>query len=144
MTAPGSRRNRCRVVGLIAVLVLGVTLAACSNNGLSLAKQACGHINRSFSLLERAKHGSDPSEVSDLQQQAYDQLRDALPIAAQAANHDGQWQALMTTIAESNRVPESTLTTALAAQCQEADSSAFGEPAPPTSIPPPAPVQSSP
>ena len=69
-------------------------------------------------------------------------MRQALPIAAQAAYRDGQWQALMTTVSESNRVPETTLVTALQQQCQQADSSTFDQAPPPSSIPPPAPVSS--
>ncbi len=85
-----------------------------------------------------------PRLAGQLQQEAYIQLRQALPIAAQAAYHDGQWQALMTTVSESNRVPETTLVSSLRAQCQQADSSAFGQAPPPSSIPPPAPFTSSP
>ena len=47
----------------------------------------------------------------------------------------------MTTLSESNRVPESDLVTVLQAQCQAADSSAFDQPPPPSSIPPPAPAR---
>lgn len=101
-------------------------------------------MNSSISLFTRAEHESDPSTATALRQKAYLQLRQALPIAAQAAYHDGQWQSLMTTVSESSRVPESTLVSALRDQCQQADSSTFGQPSPPSSIPPPAPVPSSP
>ncbi len=130
--------------GTVVVIGLGATLSACSNSGASLARQACGHIDRSLTLLARSNHETDVTTAAQLRQEAYRQLRQALPIAAEAAYNDGQWQALMTTVSESNRVPETTLVDALTVQCQQADSSPFGQPPPPSSIPPPAPVSSSP
>ncbi len=129
-------------VGLIVVIGLGATLTACGNDGTTLAKQACSHIDRSLKLLDESGHQTDTTKSAQLAAQAYDQLRQALPIAAQAAYRDGQWQALMTTVSESNRVPETTLITALQQQCQQADSSTFDQAPPPSSIPPPAPVSS--
>jgi len=126
----------------IAALILGiaVSLAACSNSGTGLAQQACSHINRSIALLKESDHPSGQSTAETLQVQAYDQLRAALPIAAEAAYQNGQWQALMTTVSESNRVPETTLVPALKAQCTDADTTIFGQQAPPASIPPAAPT----
>jgi hypothetical protein len=129
---------------LIVVIGLGAALSACGNDGTALAKQACSHIDRSLKLLKESGHEADPTKSARLANQAYDQLRQALPIAAQAAYRDGEWQALMTTVSESNRVPETTLVTALQQQCQEADSSTFDQAPPPSSIPPPAPVSASP
>jgi hypothetical protein len=130
--------------GLIVVIGLGATLSACGNDGTALAKQACSHIDRSLALLKQSGHQADATKSAQLADQAYDQLRQALPIAAQAAYRDGEWQALMTTVSESNRVPEATLITALQQQCQQADSSPFDQAPPPSSIPPPAPVSASP
>jgi hypothetical protein len=130
--------------GLIVVIGLGATLSACGNDGTALAKQACSHIDRSVELLKASGHQAEATKSAQLASQAYDQLRQALPIAAQAAYRDGEWQALMTTVSESNRVPEATLITALQQQCQQADSSPFDQAPPPSSIPPPAPVSASP
>jgi hypothetical protein len=143
LTAVPARFRRL-AAGTVVVIGLGATLSACGNSGTALAKQACGHIDRSLTLLARSDHQTDAGAATQLKQQAYQQLRQALPIAAEAAYHDGQWQALMTTVSESNRVPETTLVDALQVQCQQADSSTFGQPPPPSSIPPPAPVSSSP
>jgi hypothetical protein len=128
---------------LTVTIGLGAALSACGGGGTGLAKQACGHVNRSIALLKQSEQGS-AATAGALKEQAYTQIRDALPIAAEAANQDGQWQALMTSLSEINRVPEKTLFTALTAECQTADNSNFGEPAPPSSIPPPAPVPASP
>jgi hypothetical protein len=137
-------RFRRLAAGTVVVVGLGVALSACGNSGTSLAQEACGHIDRSLTLLARSAHESDAPTASKLKEEAYQQLRQALPIAAEAAYHDGQWQALMTTVSESNRVPESTLVDSLRVQCQQADSTTFGQPSPPSSIPPPAPVSTSP
>ncbi len=145
MTRVTDRRAPGRpFAAVVAVVGLAIGLSACGSSGTGLAQQACSHVNRSIVLLTRAEHEADATSAGSLRQRAYDQLRDALPIAAEAAYHDGQFQALMTTVAESNRVPETTLVSALRAQCQAADSSTFGQPAPPSSIPPPAPTSSPP
>jgi uncharacterized protein YfiM (DUF2279 family) len=137
-------RLRRLVGGGLAVVGLGAALSACGTSGTGLAQQACGHVNRSIALLAEAGRQTDATLAVSLRQSAYVQLRDALPIAAEAAYADGQYQALMTTVAESSRVPESTLVPALQAQCQAADTSPFGQSPAPSSIPPPAPVTSSP
>ena len=142
--AEGPGRIRRLAAGLAVVIGLGAALSACGNSGTDLAVQACSHVTRSISLFTRAEHQTDPTTAAALRQQAYLELRTALPIAAEAAFHDGQWQALMTTLSESSRVPEATLVDALGAQCGAADASPFGQPAPPSSIPPPAPVSTSP
>ncbi len=127
-----------RLAGAVILAVgLGVLFTACSNSGLTLAKQACTHIDRSITLLHASDLKADQHDATQLKENAYDQLRNALPLAAEAAYQNEQWQALMTTVSESNRVPETTLVTALKAQCGEVDSSVFGQPAapPPTDLP---------
>ena len=108
-------------VAIVIVIGLGFTLAACGNGGTALAQQACAHVKRAMTLLKQSSHQTNPTEVARLKEQATSELQDALPIAAQAAFHDGQWQALMTTLSEINRVPATTLVTALTAQCQSAN-----------------------
>ena len=143
-TSRPGRSLRRFMGGGLAVLGLGVVLSACGTSGTGLARQACSHVNRSITLLAEAGRQTDASRASELRQRAYVQLRDALTIASEAAYADGQYQALMTTVAESSRISETTLVPALQAQCQEAESSPFGQAPPPSSIPPPAPVSSSP
>ncbi len=141
---PRRRSPRRTAAGLALVCALGSGLAACGQSGgTTQAKQACKHVGASLSLLQKASQ-ADGQTAGALRQQAYLQLREALPLAAEAADTNGQWQALMTTISESNRVPEHYLVTALRAQCAVADASVGGEPPPPSSIPPPAPASSTP
>jgi hypothetical protein len=138
------RRPRRVAAGLSLVVALGAGLTACGQSGGTVqARQACTYIGRSLSLLQQAAR-SDGSVATSLRERAYLQLREALPLAAEAADANGQWQALMTTVSESNRVPEQYLVTALRAQCAVANASVGGEPPPPSSAPPPAPVSSAP
>jgi hypothetical protein len=137
-------RVRRLAASATAVVALGSVLGGCGTSGTGLAQQACSHVDASLALFARSQHQTNPATVASIQQRAYLQLRAALPIAAQAAFHDGQWQSLMTTVGESSRVPESTLVDALRAQCRQVNSSTFGQPAPPESIPPPAPVSTTP
>ena len=67
-----------------------------------------------------------------LSDKAYLQLLAAIPIAAQAAYHDIQWESLSTTLSEANRVPESELLPSLRAQCSAAESTIFGQAPPPS------------
>jgi hypothetical protein len=144
VTRSGGRRTwRAVVTGGILTLGLGVLLSACGNGGESLAREACTHINRSISLLRQAESHTASSQSALLQHEAYQELRKALPLTAEAAYDDDQWQALMTTVSESNRVSETTLVPALQAQCTQADQSPFNQPSPPSSIPPPAPASGS-
>lgn len=142
-TARLPRRIARPAVGLVGVLGLGLVLTACADSGQGLARQACVHVHRSIALLDQASKETDPAKASTLDQQAVAQLRTALPIAAEAAYDDGQWQALMTTLSESNRVSPNNLVPALTQQCAQADSSPFNQPPAPSSIPPPAPFSSS-
>jgi hypothetical protein len=104
-----------------AALGVGAALgiSACSTqNGQDLAEQACVHVNRSVSDYQRAVHPGTPSAVAtQLQNQADQQLREALPLAAAANSDDGSWNALMTTISEGATVDEGHLVASLRAQC---------------------------
>ena len=90
-------------------------------------------MNASLVLLDKADHTTDPAAAAKLRNQAYLALLPALPIAAQAAYHDIQWEALSATLSEANRVPESELVPSLETQCHAADSSVFDQAPPPTS-----------
>ncbi len=139
MTLPAARGKIGSLIAAgVVTMGLGLLLTGCGNNGTALAKQACTHVDLSLSLLRESDGQVGHPDAARLKERAYVQLLAALPIAAQAASRDGQWQALMTTISESNRVPETTLVDALTAQCKLADSSTFNQPPPPSSIPPPA------
>jgi hypothetical protein len=123
-------RGRAAVaLGTMAAVACG--LAGCaSHNGADLARQACQHVERSITLYQASLHASTPAEARAQQSQAVSDLRDALPIAATAAGEDGQYQALMATLDESDHLPESLLVHALGAQCAAADSNSGDNPTP--------------
>jgi hypothetical protein len=118
-------------------LALGASLAACGNQGIGLARQACTHVGRSITLLNQADHTHDSSNATELSHKAYVELLAALPIAAEATYVDNQWQALMATLSQSSQVPETQLVPALQAECRMANNSVFNQTPPPSSIPPP-------
>jgi hypothetical protein len=109
----------------VAAVVAGALgLSACgTQGGQALAQQACVHVHRSVAAYERATRAGTPAaDVSQLQKQAAEELRLALPLAAAANSDDGSWNSLMTTISESSWVDEGHLVPALDAQCVVADS----------------------
>ena len=131
MTAAGSARRgipradpprRRRVVGgLVSVavaLLLSVGLAGCASQAaFGLVQQACRHVERSLALYRSSQTQPDPAVAARQQAQAQSQLQAASPLASEAAGQAPQWQALMATLAENTRLPESDLVHALSAQC---------------------------
>jgi hypothetical protein len=121
----GRHRGGPRALGL-AILVAGAALAlsACSgtSEGQSLARQACVHVNRSIAdYLLAVKVTTPPATAAHLQDEADQQLRAALPLAAAANSDDGTWNSLMTAISESGSIDEGHLIPSLHAQCVVAD-----------------------
>ena len=135
MTGPGTHRLVRLAAGALALAACGAALSACGASAGDLARASCAHVNTSIALLDKAARTTDPTQAATYRDQAYIDLLEAIPIAAQAAYHDIQWQALSTTLSEANRVPEATLVPSLRQQCSTADNSVFGQqpPPPPTS-----------
>ncbi|MDA8267242.1 MAG: hypothetical protein M0Z63_10165 [Actinomycetota bacterium] len=118
-------RMRARRLLLTAgsLVALAAVLSSCSSSAaLALARRSCVHVERSINLYERSLHAPTPALAAAGYQAAVAQLELAQPDAATAAGQDGQWQALMTTISESPRVPLGLLVHALGAQCAVAQS----------------------
>jgi hypothetical protein len=122
-----TRRRRARAVRwTIALLALGAGAAGCSSSsgqGLSLARQACVHVDRSVSLYLSSEHVADQTQANAMRNEAGIQLDLAEPLAARATSANGQWNGLMTTIGESSRVDESELIPTLQDLCEYARSS---------------------
>jgi hypothetical protein len=121
----------------VAAVLAGATvgLSSCSSNaGQALAQQACVHVRRSVDDYLRAnKAGTPPATAALLNQEADEELRAALPLAAAANSDDGTWNSLMTTISESATVDEGHLVPALRAQCVVADTNPNVNPQAPAS-----------
>jgi hypothetical protein len=118
------------------LLVAGLTTACFQQDGVGLAREACTHVDRSLKLYAAGQSETDPTAAASDLKGAYDQLRLALPLAADATSENGQWNPLMTTLAESSRVSEQYLVTGLKAQCTFADSANPLLPPNPTTLPP--------
>jgi hypothetical protein len=133
-----ARLVRPRALFPIALTVaLGISLASCGNQGIGLARQACGHVGHSIALLHQADRAQESANAAELEHKAYIELLAALPIAAEATYVDNQWQALMTTLSQSSQVAEVRLVPALEAECRVANRSVFNQAPPPSSVPPP-------
>jgi len=120
-------------LALAAGAALG--LSACSGQGGQLlAQQACVHVHLSVADWQRAVNPSTPpAAAAQLQKEADEELRDALPLAAAANSDDGSWNSLMTTISEGANVDEGHLVPALRAQCVVANSNPNVNPQSPSS-----------
>ncbi len=132
MTGPGRARRGRLAAGILAVVATGAVLSACAASAGDLARTSCDHVNTSIRLFDQAAGTTDPTTASTLRERAYIDLLQAIPIAAQAAYHDIQWESLSATLSEANRVPESELLPALRAQCADADASVFDQQPPPS------------
>ena len=82
--------------------------------------------------LRAVSPGTSAPAAAQLQKEADEQLRAALPLAADANSDDGSWNALMTTISEGATVDEGHLVPSLRAQCVVADANANVNPQSPT------------
>ena len=114
--------------------VSAVAAGCGTQDGDALAKQACVYVTSSITLYESSVSTRSKHEATHLLDEAYDELQLGLQPAALAAGDNGQWQALMTTISESSRVPERVLVSALQQQCAVADTPG-ATPPPPQSVP---------
>lgn len=133
MTGPLGTRLTRFVVGTAALLAAGTVATGCAASAGDLARTSCAHVTSSITLYDRATRATDQAEATRLKGLAYIELLSAIPIAAQAAYHDIQWQSLSTTLSEANRVPESTLIPALTTQCHNVGGSVFNQSPPQTS-----------
>jgi hypothetical protein len=84
---------------------------------MGLVQQACHHVEVSLALYRSSQRQTDPALAARDLTQAGSQLQVASPLATEAAGEAPQWQALMATLAENTRLPESDLVHALQAQC---------------------------
>ena len=139
LTGPPVRR----LGGAGSVLVVAsFILGGCAHgDALALVHKACGHVDRSLALYQQSTADASPAAAQADSAAALQQLRDALPLAATAAGEDATWQAFVTTLSESSRVPESDLVIALREQCASV-ASGQGPAPPPTTAP--APVSTNP
>jgi hypothetical protein len=116
-----------RLLGPLSALVLAsVVLSSCGTSGaVTDARASCVLVKRAIALqLQSEAPGLTPAQSSAIDAQAMSELLKATPKAADATSIDGSWNALMTTINESERVPLKNLVPSLTRLCKVADSSA--------------------
>lgn len=117
--APAVRSTAAAVVALGCAAVL---LTGCQQSSEAEAQAACRYVSSSIALFDRSQHAGAAAASAD-QADALRQLRLALPKAALASTQNGGWDALVTTLSETSRVPEANLVSALTQQCAVFDSS---------------------
>jgi hypothetical protein len=100
-------------------------LSACGTGGaVGDARSSCRLVKRALVLQAQSEvPGISASSRATLQGKAMNELLKATPMAAAATSADGSWNALMTTINESERVPLQNLVPSLTRLCKVADSS---------------------
>ena len=127
-------RGALILAGLALVAVAALGLSACSSqSGQGLAQQACVHVHRSVTdYLRATSAGTSPASAAQLEKEADQELRAALPLAAAANSDDGSWNSLMTTISEGATVDEGHLLPSLRAQCVVANANPNVNPQSPT------------
>ena len=117
-----------RVVRLLvpfsALALSSVVFSACGTNGaVADARASCVLVKRAVALQSQSEVPTlTPTQRNSLEGQAMSELLKATPKAADATSIDGSWNALMTTINESERVPLKNLVPSLTRLCKVADS----------------------
>lgn len=115
-----------RVLGPLTALVLAsVVLSSCGTSGaVTDARKSCVLVRRALAIQTQSESPSlSANERAALEGRAMSELLKATPSAADATSLDGSWNALMTTINESERVPLKDLVPSLTRLCKVADSS---------------------
>ena len=101
---------------MLALASGGLFTGCASQDATPLANQACAHVKRALAA-EHAMDSVSSHQAARLRSEALDQVRAALPLAAEAAGDDTTWQPLVATLSESNRVQLNYLLPTLASQC---------------------------
>ena len=115
-----------RILGTVVALVItSVALSSCGTSGaVTDARAACVLVQRAITLQNQSDApGLSATRRATLKGQAMSELLKATPKAADATSLDGSWNALMTTINESERVPLTNLVPSLTRLCRVANSS---------------------
>lgn len=113
----GAAPRQLALVLALGTIAAGALLTGCQQGGGDAdARAACRYVTSSVQLFDRSSHDTGAAASAD-QAAALSQLRLALPQAALASTMNSSWDALVTTLSETNRVPEANLVSALSQQC---------------------------
>jgi hypothetical protein len=110
---------------IIALIVASVVLSSCGTSGaVTDARASCVLVKRAIVIQTQSEAPTlSVHRRAVLEGRAMSELLKATPSAADATSLDGSWNALMTTINESERVPLKDLVPSLTRLCKVADSS---------------------
>jgi hypothetical protein len=134
----GHRRGLGRWAAVAVTVAVAVGLSGCADSAArGLVVQACKHVTLSLTLFRESEVEANPARAAHERNEAQIQLQTAAPIATVAAGQAPQWQALMATLSESSRLPESSLVPALTAQCAAVTSGSMTPGLPNTTLPAP-------
>jgi hypothetical protein len=100
-------------------------LSSCGTSGAVIdARASCVLVKRALAIQTQSEAPNlTAAQRATLEGRAMSELLKATPKAADATSIDGSWNALMTTINESERVPLKNLVPSLTRLCKVADSS---------------------
>ena len=113
------------LVPVFALVLASVTLSSCGTSGaVTDARASCVLVKRALAIQSQSEAPNlTAAQRAALEGRAMSELLKATPKAADATSIDGSWNALMTTINESERVPLKNLVPSLTRLCKVADSS---------------------
>jgi hypothetical protein len=107
-----------------SIIAVGLVASSCSNGAaLSNGRTACHYVDVSLKTLRSIPATASTAQRAATTKLAQSQLLEGLSYAAAATSDDGSYNALMTSIQEADRVPESYLEPSLEAICQVVNSS---------------------
>lgn len=111
---------------LVALTLSAVVLSGCllgDGGALGHIRTSCHYVDRALRDMHRAQAlGVTSLAGQRLLDEAGSELTAAMGPAAAGVSADGSWNALMTTLSEANRVPETNLIPALTRICGIAES----------------------
>jgi hypothetical protein len=111
-------------VTLLALVTASVVLSSCGTGAaVTDARASCVFVKRALNLQSQSEvPGLTSSKQARLEGKAMSELLKGTQKAADATSLDGSWNALQTTINESERVPIKDLVPSLTRLCKVADS----------------------
>ena len=108
-----------RAVAVALLLVSGLALSGCGRDGLGEARSACEITQKGLTLIQRAQAPTTTAEQADLYlRQARSYFIRAEGHAARATSSNGRWNALMTSLQLTRRVPVTNMVPTLTRQCK--------------------------
>lgn len=108
-----------RALAIALLCLSGLTLAGCGRDGLGEARSACEITQKGLALIQKAQApGTSANQADLLLRQARSFFIRAEGHAARATSANGRWNALMTSLQLTRRVPVTNMVPTLTRQCK--------------------------